>query len=62
MLNLGFTTKTNHLGLGLSTARFLLESVGGTLDCNSEAGHGAEFTVTLPVEIRGRIHEQRVNH
>jgi signal transduction histidine kinase len=45
-----FTTKTRRIssGLGLSLVKGIAESVGGSLSCESEAGHGARFTLTLP--------------
>lgn len=36
-------------GLGLSIAKHLVEALGGTLSCVSEAGHGAEFSFTVPM-------------
>ncbi len=43
------TTKPEGSGLGLSTARNLIESHGGTIRYADGAGGGAEFTVELPV-------------
>ncbi|HRP95703.1 MAG TPA: ATP-binding protein [Rhodocyclaceae bacterium] len=37
-------------GLGLTLARRFVELHGGTIDVASEPGHGATFTVTLPVD------------
>lgn len=36
-------------GLGLAICKGLLESYGGTLEVESEIGHGSTFTATLPV-------------
>jgi signal transduction histidine kinase len=41
--------KGKGTGLGLSIARRLAEAQGGTLIVQSEAGHGASFALTLPV-------------
>jgi signal transduction histidine kinase len=42
------TTKPLGIGLGLSTARALIENQGGSLRYTGTAGQGAEFTVELP--------------
>ena len=43
------TTKPLGLGLGLVTARTLIEGQGGTLRCTSQPGEGARFEVRLPI-------------
>lgn len=35
-------------GLGLSTSKAIVERFGGTIDCRSEPGKGAEFVVRFP--------------
>ena len=35
-------------GLGLAIVRWIAESHRGTVECNSAAGQGSIFTVTLP--------------
>jgi signal transduction histidine kinase len=49
-----FTTKRpgEGTGLGLAICKRLLEEQGGTITVESEPGHGAFFTVTLPVAGR----------
>jgi signal transduction histidine kinase len=43
-----FTTKARGIGLGLVVAKNLIEANGGTVKVESEEGHGALVTVTLP--------------
>jgi len=42
------TTKANGNGLGLATTRRIVEAHGGTIDVQSESGHGTKFTIRLP--------------
>jgi signal transduction histidine kinase len=44
-----FTTKGHGTGLGLSLARRMVESHGGTINVESKPGEGARFTVLLPM-------------
>ncbi len=48
-----FTTKSGGSGLGLPTARRLIEAHDGRLDVHSELGHGTEFVVALPIDSMG---------
>jgi len=44
-----FTTKGHGTGLGLSLARRMVESHGGSITVASEVGSGTEFAVRLPI-------------
>ncbi len=46
-----FTTKPvgRGTGLGLATARILVERAAGTIEVQSDVGHGTRFTIRLPV-------------
>lgn len=43
-----YTTKSGGTGLGLPTARRLIEAHGGRLDVHSDPGRGTDFAVILP--------------
>lgn len=43
-----FTTKVRGTGLGLAKVFAVMESHGGRVECISEPGHGAVFTLYLP--------------
>jgi signal transduction histidine kinase len=44
-----FTTKSGGSGLGLPTARRLIEEHGGRIDVHTEPGKGSDFVITLPI-------------
>ena len=47
----GFTTKENGHGFGLHSGANCAQAMGGSLEATSEGlGHGATFTLTLPVQ------------
>lgn len=43
------TTKQLGLGLGLTTARTLIENQGGSLRCENDPGRGARFSIGMPI-------------
>lgn len=43
-----FTTKASGTGLGLPTARRIVEAHGGRLEVHSELGKGTDFVIRLP--------------
>jgi signal transduction histidine kinase len=43
-----FSTKKSGTGLGLPTARRIIEQHGGTIELASESGRGTQFTIRLP--------------
>ena len=43
-------SKYGGTGLGLATARRLAETMGGRIECQSEAGRGSVFTFWVPLE------------
>jgi signal transduction histidine kinase len=47
-----FSTKPGGSGLGLPTARRIVEAHGGQMDVQSEPGRGTRFTIRLPVPAR----------
>jgi signal transduction histidine kinase len=47
------STKASGTGLGLPTARRIVEEHGGRLEAHSEPGRGSDFIVHLPVERDG---------
>lgn len=49
-----FTTKGHGTGLGLSLARRIVETHGGTIRVRSEVGKGTQFEVRLPI-VRSTI-------
>lgn len=47
-----FSTKNGGTGLGLPTARKIVEAHGGRISVQSEIGHGTQFTIEFPQPAR----------
>ncbi len=47
-----YTTKSGGSGLGLPTARKIIEAHGGRIDVHSEVGRGTQFTLEFPTPLR----------
>ena len=52
MFDAFFTTKGGGSGLGLPTARRIIEAHGGRISVQSEAGRGTQFTLEFPTPAR----------
>jgi signal transduction histidine kinase len=52
MFDAFFTTKTGGSGLGLPTARRIIEAHGGRIGVHSEVGRGTQFTLEFPTPAR----------
>ncbi|MGC5797259.1 ATP-binding protein [Sphingomonas sp. NFX23] len=48
-----YTTRQGGTGLGLSTAREIIEAAGGAIDIDSIVGVGSRFTVWIPLAADG---------
>ena len=47
-----YSTKNGGTGLGLPTARKIIEAHGGRISVQSEVGHGTKFTLEFPTPAR----------
>lgn len=47
-----YSTRSGGSGLGLPTTRKIIEAHGGTIDVQSEPGHGTKFTIRLPTHAQ----------
>ena len=45
-----FTTKSSGTGLGLAIAHNIIETMGGSIEVESQTGKGTTFTVTFPIK------------
>ena len=45
-----FSAKRGGTGLGLPTARRIIEEHGGSITCHSEPGRGTDFAISLPYD------------
>ncbi len=45
-----FTTKSKGQGFGLPVVKRMTESLGGTVNFESEVGKGTTFTIRFPVK------------
>lgn len=52
MFDAFYSTKSGGSGLGLPTARKIIEAHGGTINVQSEVGRGTKFTLEFPVPKR----------
>ena len=52
MFDAFYSTKDGGSGLGLPTARKIIEAHGGRIDVQSEAGRGTQFTLEFPTPAR----------
>jgi signal transduction histidine kinase len=52
MFDAFFSTKSGGSGLGLPTARRIIEAHGGRIGVHSEAGRGTQFTLEFPTPAR----------
>jgi len=52
MFDAFYSTKDKGSGLGLPTARKIIEAHGARIDVQSELGHGTQFTIEFPTPAR----------
>ncbi|HRQ71579.1 MAG TPA: ATP-binding protein [Phycisphaerales bacterium] len=54
-----FTTRSGGTGLGLPTARRIVEAHGGRIEVHSEVGKGTDFAVVLPADGSSGEHREK---
>jgi len=47
-----YTSKDEGTGLGLPTAKKIIEAHGGVINVQSEVNHGTQFTIEFPTPKR----------
>ncbi len=47
-------------GLGLTISKMMIDLMGGTIECESEAGKGTKFTITLELPIADKLMEDMI--
>ncbi len=59
----GMSARTTYqgTGLGMTITKKLIDSMGGTIEIESEQGKGSVFTVVLPLEIAAQPEEETEN-
>ncbi|MBK1876009.1 response regulator [Pelagicoccus mobilis] len=53
-IDASWTREYGGMGLGLAISQRIVETMGGEIYCQSEAGKGSQFTVTIPVPLETR--------
>jgi signal transduction histidine kinase len=56
-----YSTRSGGTGLGLPTTRKIIAAHGGTIDAQSEVGHGTKFTIRLPISPAAPPDDQSVS-
>ncbi len=54
-----FTTKAQGMGFGLAICKRIVDAHGGKIDVETSEGNGTTFTVTLPVEPKLELKDDR---